>query len=175
MPYATDFVCTYHIYDNCDSDDYDEDDNNILYQMQFLQAFGLREYDTAKIDEILSELSTKINSDDRLCHVIMQHPLLKSPDTKTAACADILPFMFTYNSFYAFHKCIIDLYDNDRCDDGDDDDCNAAAAADDSGEMKIGNDCSSSSSSSRKRDGSGKVSNENLEALLKTYSTFASD
>jgi len=137
--------------------------------MQFLQAFGLREYDTAKIDEILSELSKKINSDDRLCRVIMQHPLLKSPDTKTAACADILPFMFTYNSFYAFHKCIIDLYDDDRCDD----DC--TAAADDSGEMKIGNDCSSSSSSSRKRDGSGKVSNENLEALLKTYSTFASD
>ncbi len=166
-------MCTYHIYDNCESDDYDENDNNILYQMQFLQAFGLREYDTAKIDEILSELSKKINSDDRLCHVIMQHPLLKSPDTKTAACADILPFMFTYNSFHAFHKCIIDLYDDDRCDDRCDDDC--TAAADDSGEMKIGNDCSSSSSSRKRDRGSGKVSNENLEALLKTYSTFASD
>ena len=109
MPYSTDFVCTYHIYEGDDGDDIDED-KNFLYQMQFLQAFGIREYDTAKIDEILAELAEKINTDSKLHAAIMRHPLLGSPDTSTASCADILPFLFTYNSFHAFHKCVIDLY-----------------------------------------------------------------
>lgn len=153
MPYTTDFVCTYHIYDRCcggesDDDDYDEGDKNLLYQMQFLQAFGLREYDTAKIDEILIELAEKIDTDQKLCSVIMQHPLLDSPDTATASCADILPFMFTYNSFHAFHKCLIDLYDADACGGSNCIECR--------GQPSTG----------------GRVSDENLAALFKTYATI---
>jgi hypothetical protein len=110
MPYSTDFVCTYHLYYDSDDADSDEADKNLLYQMQFLQAFGLREYDTAKIDETLTELAEKIETDPKLRDAIMKHPLLGSPDTASASCADILPFLFTYNSFHAFHKCVIDLY-----------------------------------------------------------------
>ena len=144
MPYATDFVCTYHIYNGSgDDDDRDDDhdgtgDNNLLYQMQFLQAFGLRNYDTAQINETLAELAEKINTDPKLCNIIMQHPLLDSPDTATASCADILPFLFAYNSFHAFHKCMIDLYEP-----GD--------------EVLTG----------------GTVSDKNLAALFDTYATFA--
>ena len=159
MPYATDFVCTYHIYDKCcnsndeGDDGDDEGDKNLLYQMQFLQAFGLREYDGAKIDETLTELAGKIDSSPKLREVIMQHPLLDSPDTSTASCADILPFLFTYNSFHAFHKCVIDLYgasSHDYEHGGDN-----ADNADNGG------------------GGGGAVSHENLAALFDTYATIA--
>lgn len=149
MPYATDFVCTYHIYnDSGDDDDRDDDrdgNKNLLYQMQFLQAFGIREYDTAKIDETLTELAEKINTDPKLLDAIMQHPLLGSPDTASASCADILPFLFTYNSFHAFHKCVIDLYDE------------GGTYFEHGDSSKLG---------------TGKVSDKNLAALLETYATI---
>ena len=111
--YITDFVCTYHLFE-CDCEDCgdDCDDGDILYRAQFLQAFGIREYDNAAIDATLDEIAEKIKRDPEFYAVVMKHPLLGSSDTAAASCADILPFLFTYNSFHAFHNCLIELYAN---------------------------------------------------------------
>ena len=113
LKYITDFVCTYHLFD-CDCEDCgdDCDDCDMLYRAQFLQAFGIREYDNAAIDATLDEIAEKIKHDPEFYAVVMKHPLLGSSDTVAASCADILPFLFTYNSFHAFHNCLIELYAN---------------------------------------------------------------
>lgn len=113
--YITDFVCTYHLIGGGPGDDADADEYGIdcLYRMQFLQAFGIADFDNVAIDEILAEIADKIKNNDELIRVIMQHPLLASPDTANSSYVDILPFLFAYSSFYAFHKCLIDLYNAD--------------------------------------------------------------
>jgi hypothetical protein len=110
--YITDFVCTYHLIGGGPGDDADADEYSIdcLYRMQFLQAFGIPDFDNVIIDEILAEIADKIKDNDELIRVIMQHPLLASPDTINSSYVDILPFLFAYSSFYAFHKCLIDVY-----------------------------------------------------------------
>ena len=112
--YITDFVCTYHLIGGGPSDDADADADeysiDCLYRMQFLQAFGITEFDNTAIDEVLAEIADKIKDNDELICVIMQHPLLASPDTVNSSYVDILPFLFAYSSFYAFHKCLIDIY-----------------------------------------------------------------
>ena len=108
-PYITDFVCTYHLIGGT-GDDADEYGIDCLYRMQFLQAFGISEYDNVIIDEVLVEIADKIKDNDELIRVIKQHPLLASPDTTNSSYVDILPFLFAYSSFYAFHKCLIDIY-----------------------------------------------------------------
>lgn len=113
--YITDFVCTYHLIGGT-GDDADEYGIDCLYRMQFLQAFGIAEYDNAVIDEVLVEIADKIKDNDELIRVIMQHPLLASPDTANSSYADVLPFLFAYSSFYAFHKCLIDVYNADSAD-----------------------------------------------------------
>ena len=115
--YITDFVCTYHLIGGGPGDD-DADENGIdcLYRMQFLQAFGIADYDNTVIDEILVEIADKIKNNDELIRVIMQHPLLASPDTANSSYVDIMPFLFAYSSFYAFHKCLIDVYNADSAD-----------------------------------------------------------
>jgi hypothetical protein len=65
------------------------------------------------IDEVLAEIADKIKDSDELIRVIMQHPLLASPDTANSSYVDVLPFLFAYSSFYAFHKCLIDVYNAD--------------------------------------------------------------
>jgi len=107
--YITDFVCTYHLIGGT-GDDADEYGIDCLYRMQFLQAFGISEYDNVIIDEVLAEIADKIKDNDELIRIIMQHPLLASPDTAKSSYVDILPFLFAYSSFYAFHKCLIDIY-----------------------------------------------------------------
>ena len=112
--YITDFVCTYHLIGGGPGDDADADADeysiDCLYRMQFLQAFGITEFDNTAIDEVLAEIADKIKDNDELICVIMQHPLLASPDTVNSSYVDILPFLFAYSSFYAFHKCLIDIY-----------------------------------------------------------------
>ena len=110
--YITDFVCTYHLFGGPD-DDADEYGIDCLYRMQFLQAFGIPDFDNVAIDEILAEIADKIKNSDELIRVIMQHPLLASPDTVKSSYVDILPFLFAYSSFYALHKCLIDVYNAD--------------------------------------------------------------
>ena len=113
--YITDFVCTYHLIGGGPDADADADEYSIdcLYRMQFLQAFGIHDFDNVIIDEILAEIAYKIKDNDELIRVIMQHPLLASPDTTKSSYVDILPFLFAYSSFYAFHKCLIDVYNAD--------------------------------------------------------------
>ena len=111
--YITDFVCTYHLIGGVHGDDADEYCIDCLYLMQFLQAFGIADYDNTAIDEVLAEIVDKIKNSDELIRVIMQHPLLASPDTANSSYVDIMPFLFAYSSFYAFHKCLIDVYNAD--------------------------------------------------------------
>ena len=78
--YSADFICTYKMMD-------DDDDRNLMYQIQLLQAFGMQKFDEGEISEktlqlyhtlkdcdevkeILEE-GIKVNSDMQLTHEIM--------------------------------------------------------------------------------------------------------
>jgi GTP cyclohydrolase I len=85
-----------------------DDDRNIMYQIQILQAFGMHNFDQDKINkkvlhlyqklincnevkEILEE-GIKVNSEMQLTHEIM------------------FMCLFSYHFFDLFHKCLIDYF-----------------------------------------------------------------
>ena len=55
ITYKTDFICTYQKIDDSD-DSNDSNDSTILYQIQFLQAFDLLEFNDNIINKITESL-----------------------------------------------------------------------------------------------------------------------
>ena len=51
--YHADFICTYKLMDN-------DDDRNIMYQIQILQAFGMQNFDQDEINEKVLHLYQKL-------------------------------------------------------------------------------------------------------------------
>ena len=51
--YSADFICTYKLMDN-------DDDRNIMYQIQILQAFGMQNFDQDEINEKVLHLYQKL-------------------------------------------------------------------------------------------------------------------
>ena len=51
--YSADFICTYKMMDN-------DDDRNIMYQIQILQAFGMQKFDQDEINEKVLHLYQKL-------------------------------------------------------------------------------------------------------------------
>ena len=95
--YITDFVCTYNIL---------EDD--ILYQIQFLQAFDLKEWDGNKIDEGLNEIQEKCMKYSKFTNVI----------TKLGGGELGFLLLFSYDYFNFTHSCICDMLTKQSIDEG---------------------------------------------------------
>ena len=101
--YKTNFVCTYKAFE-CLADD--EVNSDMLYQAQFLQVFGITEYDSDAINAGLELIKTKSDEIPELKALVMSHPY----SNETDSCDILLPLMFAYPLLDVFHLCLIDAF-----------------------------------------------------------------
>ena len=107
--YKTDFVCTYKAFESIEDDEVNSD---MLYQAQFLQVFGLTEYNDAAINAGLEAIKTKAAEVPELKALILQHPYNKTGLGLVGGdpAAALLPLMFSYHTMDVFHLCLIDAF-----------------------------------------------------------------
>ena len=84
----------------------------MLYQAQFLQVFGLTQYNDAAINDGLDLIKAKAAEVPELKALILQHPYNKTGlglvgDDPAAA---LLPLLFAYHTMDVFHLCLIDAF-----------------------------------------------------------------
>jgi hypothetical protein len=105
--YKTDFVCTYKEFEELEDDEVNSD---MLYQAQFLQVFGITEYNDDAVSAGLEQVKTKSDEVPELKALILRHPY----NTDNADNADnldvLLPLMFAYPLLDVFHLCLIDVF-----------------------------------------------------------------
>lgn len=102
--YITNFVCTYKRFEDIEDDEVNSD---MLYQAQFLQVFGLTEYNPETVCAGLELVKAKANEIAELKALILQHPY---GDSNSIDIDMLLPLMFAYPLLDAFHLCLIDAF-----------------------------------------------------------------
>ena len=100
--YNTDFVCTYKAFEDLADD---EANSDMLYRAQFLQVFGLQDYDGEAISAGLELIKAKVNEMPELKALILQHPCNAQGDLNS-----LVPLMFAYPMMDVFHLCLIDAF-----------------------------------------------------------------
>ena len=110
--YKTDFVCTYKAFEEIEDDEVNSD---MMYRAQFLQVFGLTEYNDAGIHAGLETIKSKVAELPELKALILQHPYntaFASPDPseEDAVIDMLLTCLFAYPTMDAFHLCLIDVF-----------------------------------------------------------------
>lgn len=112
--YKTNFVCTYKAFEEVEDDEVNAD---MLYQAQFLQVFGITEYNDTAINAGLDVIKTKAEELPELKALIMKHPYnvtFASSDEAhggtNAAFDTLLTYMFAYPTMDTFHLCLIDAF-----------------------------------------------------------------
>ena len=102
--YETNFVCTYKAFEELADDEINSD---MLYQAQFLQVFGITEYNDDAVSAGLDQIKAKADEVPELKALILQHPY----NTPNATNLDMLvPLMFAYPLFDVFHLCLVDAF-----------------------------------------------------------------
>jgi hypothetical protein len=116
--YKINFVCTYKAFETLEDDEVNSD---MLYQAQFLQVFGITEYNSDAINASLELIKTKANQVPELHALIMQHPYgqcnreNESVDVRDTQHIDMmLPLMFSYPLLDVFHLCLIDAFNSGK-------------------------------------------------------------
>jgi len=86
----------------------DDDDRNLMYQIQLLQAFGMRKFDENEINEKTLQLYNKIKQCNQVKE-ILEEGVKANPQMKMT---HVIMFMclFSYQFFDLFHKCLIDYF-----------------------------------------------------------------
>ena len=121
--YQYDLVPTYKMID-------DSDDQDALFRIQFLQAFGItdHEYHPEIVSAIIDDLYDRYKENEGIREMIESHPLYHAPDADADADADaddsspslrahhcsdegdnaemIFLMMFSFHLFDLFHKCL---------------------------------------------------------------------
>jgi hypothetical protein len=99
--YHADFICTYKLMDN-------DDDRNLMYQMQLLQAFGMQKFDEDEMSEKTLQLYHKVMHCKQIKEII-EEGIQSNPQMKMT---NVIMFMclFSYQFFDLFHKCLIDYF-----------------------------------------------------------------
>jgi len=125
--YQYDIVPTYKMID-------DTDDQDALFRIQFLQAFGIndQEYHPEIVSAVIDDLYDRYKENEGIREMIESHPLYNAPDADADADADadtdpddsspslrahhcvdegdnaemIFLMMFSFHLFDLFHKCL---------------------------------------------------------------------
>jgi hypothetical protein len=86
----------------------DDDDRNIMYQIQLLQAFGMHKFDEDKINEKVLQLYQTLKDCDEVKE-ILEEGIKANPQMEMT---HVIMFMclFSYHFFELFHKCLIDYF-----------------------------------------------------------------
>ena len=103
--YKTDFVCTYKAFEQIEDD---EVNSGMLYQAQFLQVFGITEYDGNAINAGLELIKATADEVPALKALILQHPY--NCNDALSDLDEMLPLMFAYPLLDVFHLCLIDAF-----------------------------------------------------------------
>ena len=103
--YSADFICTYKMMD-------DDDDRNLMYQIQLLQAFGMQKFDEGEISEKTLQLYHTLKDCDEVKE-ILEEGIKANPQMEMT---HVIMFMclFSYHFFDLFHKCLIDYFTTGR-------------------------------------------------------------
>lgn len=99
--YVSDFVCTYQLID-------DEDESEMLYRGQFLQAFNQEHNESSakkSIDEVFDSID-KTTMD--LFNLYKDNPLIKNLMNLHNNNSEMVNFQmcFSYSTFYVMHKIL---------------------------------------------------------------------
>ena len=95
--YKTDFICTYKLMD--------EEDQDLMYRIQYLQAFGLETYNNGKIDEIIENIYIDLKDNSKFKQIIEKHPHHHESSSPVT-----LLLLFSFDTFDLFHLCLIDYF-----------------------------------------------------------------
>ena len=99
--YHADFICTYKLMDN-------DDDRNDLYQIQFLQAFGLRQFNEDEMSENVLQLYHELKDCNEIQEILEEG--VKANPQMNMTHAIMFMCLFSYDFFDFFHKCLIDYF-----------------------------------------------------------------
>ena len=116
--YDSGFLCTYKLHT-------DDDDRNLCYQLQLLQALNIDSYDSIILTSNIDKIGLFLQNNTELEAILL---LLKEKykDTNIAYMIDehnsnaLFQLLFSYDYFDIFHKCLC-KYINDKKDDKKDD------------------------------------------------------
>jgi len=109
--YQADFICTYKDMDS-------PEDQEMLYQIQILQAFDLQEWDDEKVKITIEELYNELKTDvmlpvilEKISKVEALQVVIEMSQQQTKEEKDLLYFslLFQFDYFDLFHNCIIDF------------------------------------------------------------------
>jgi len=111
--YHADFICTYKLMD-------DLEDQEKMYCIQLLQAFGLDDWDDDKVNDSLLELYLEMQEDINLQAILLKVSNIESlqllinmarAETHSALEKQMILFnlLFQYDYFDMFHKCVVDF------------------------------------------------------------------
>jgi len=92
-----------------------------MYRAQYLQIFGLTEYDDRAINASLELLKSKVNELPELKELLLKHPyhgnfasMTKVEDEREinedSVIEMLLVCMFSYPTMDAFHLCLMDAF-----------------------------------------------------------------
>ena len=97
--YQANFVCTYQFVE-------DPDESEILYQIQFLQAFNLEIFVDKPINDITNALYKKFESNKNITKLMSFQNKFDDKEIKFRLC-------FSYDSFYVLHRILCALINNE--------------------------------------------------------------
>ena len=85
-----------------------DDDRNLMYQIQLLQAFGMCNFDENEISKKTTELYNQLKDCSQIKEIIQEGIVMNSQMN----LSDVVMFMclFSYQFFDLFHKCLIDYF-----------------------------------------------------------------
>ena len=94
--------------------DFDDDDRNILYQMQLLDALVIQinqmvgvDIDESILDERINELYEKVKDEEIIIEYMKKNPYYENYKQEPLI---IFKMLFSYDEFDKFHKVLCNLY-----------------------------------------------------------------
>lgn len=103
--YVTDFICTYKMHES----EYQE----IMYRIQFLQAFGLEEWNDEHVADNMEQLYNALKEKEDLKEIIVTAKKSKHLEMIMAMTegndSTVFKLLFKYELFDATHKCLCEL------------------------------------------------------------------
>ena len=111
--YHADFICTYKLMDNLE-------EQEKLYCIQLLQAFGLDSWDDDIVNNSLLELYLEMQDDNNLQAILLKisneeslQLLINMAQSDVHSALDkqmvLFNLLFQYDTFDLIHRCIIDF------------------------------------------------------------------
>ena len=100
--YKTDFVCTYRYFETEPDGDITSD---LFYKAQFLQLFGLIDYDERIINAGIELIVNKVNEIPELKMLVLKHPCNNELELDV-----LIRLLFSYHFMDVFHLCLIDAF-----------------------------------------------------------------